>query len=103
MPWADGETHVPVEPRRAALARWSRCWCWCWRIRVVVKVEVDGGRAADVGVAAQGVVLDGFGRVEREEREGRAEGLFGALHLEDCGERETWMGPWRDCRRQRLV
>lgn len=84
MAWADGETHVPVEPRRAALAaRWSRCW-----IRVVVKVEVDGGRATDVGVAAYGVVLDGFGRVEREEREGHAGGLFGALHLEDCG--ETW-------------
>ena len=77
MAWADGETHVPVEARCAALARWSRCW---W-IRVVVKVEVGGGRAADVGVAAYGVVLDGFRRVEREEGEGHAGGLFGALHL----------------------
>ena len=52
--------------------------------RVVVKVEVGGGGAADVGVAADRVVFDGFGRVEREEREGRAGGSFGALHLQDC-------------------
>jgi len=45
---------------------------------------VDGRGAADVGVAPDGVVFfDGFGRVEREEREGRAGGLFGALHLQD--------------------
>jgi len=55
--WADGETHVPVEPRRAAFARrvGDDCaWACAWdKARpIVVKVEVDGGRAADVGVAA---------------------------------------------------
>lgn len=52
---------------------------------MVVKVEVDGGGAADVGVAAERAVFDGFGVVECEEREGRAGGLFGALHLQDWG------------------
>jgi hypothetical protein len=51
--------------------------------RVVIKVEVGGGGAADVGIAAVGIVLDGLGRVEREEGEGRAGGLLRALHLQD--------------------
>jgi hypothetical protein len=95
--WADSETHVSVESRRAALA-WcvgpldvgiggfggSR-WGWGWRKarRVVVKVEVDGGCAADVGIAAERAVFDGFRVVEREEGEGRARRLFSALHLQD--------------------
>jgi hypothetical protein len=52
----------------------------CW---VVVKVEVHGGGSAYVGVAAVGVVFDGLGRVELEERERCAGGLFRALHLQD--------------------
>jgi hypothetical protein len=79
--WAHGETHVSVEERGAELAR---CCCvWGPARRVVVKVEVDGGGAADVGVTAVGVVLDGLGRVEREEGEGRAGRLLRALHLQD--------------------
>jgi hypothetical protein len=35
---------------------------------VVVKAEVDGGCAADVGVAAERAVVDGFEVIEREER-----------------------------------
>jgi hypothetical protein len=107
--WADGEMHVSVEPSHPALDG-ARCVCSCvgsvavgvgvgiggfgsrtsassgWRKarRVVVKVEVDGGGAANVGVAAEGVVFDGFGRVKREEGEWHAGGLFGALHLQDC-------------------
>jgi len=55
--WADGETHVPVEPRRAAFARrvGDDCACasaWGKARQIVVKVEVGGGRAADVGVGA---------------------------------------------------
>lgn len=61
---AHGEAHVSVEARGAELVRCA----WGPARRVVVKVEVDGGGAADVGVAAVGVVLDGLGRVEREER-----------------------------------
>lgn len=93
--WAHGETHVSVEPRRAELAACAACayatcaarppWGRCVR-GVVVKVEVDGGGAADVGVAANSVVLDGLWRVEREEREGRAGRLLRALHLQNYSE-----------------
>ena len=81
--WAHGEAHVSVEARGAELARCYWCWAWGPARRVVVKVKVDGGGAADVGVAAVCVVLDGLGRVEREKGEGRAGGLLRALHLQD--------------------
>ena len=80
---AHGEAHVSVEARCAELVVRRRCACWWPARRVVVKVKVGGGGAADVGVAAVGVVLDGLGRVEREERQGRAGGLLRALHLQD--------------------
>ena len=95
--WAHGETHVSVEPCRAKFvtcAARATCATWLSRgrhaRRVVVKVEVDGGGAADVGVAAKGVVLDGLGRVEREEGEGRAGGLLRALHLQNYSEGVEW-------------
>jgi hypothetical protein len=37
---------------------------------VIIKVELDGRGAADVGITAIGIVLDGPGHVEREEGEG---------------------------------
>lgn len=96
---AHAETHLAVEPRCAALAiascicacacpcpcaRCFRCyWVWGCARRVIVKVKVDGGGTADVGVAAKGVFFDGFGRVEREERERHAGGPLCALHLQD--------------------
>lgn len=98
--WAHAKTHDAVEARgTSALVSASasagagadvnvRAW-WGGTRRVVVKIKVDGRGAADVGVAAVGVLLDGLWGIEREERQGCARALLGALHLQDYPNRPT--------------
>ena len=92
--WAHGKTHDAVEARgTSALVSAGadvnvRAW-WGGTRRVVVKIKVDGRGAADVGIAAVGVLLDGLWGIEGEERQGCARALLGALHLQDYPNRPT--------------
>ena len=78
-----GEVHDAVEASCAtAFASTTRGEIWGHTGRIVIKFKVNGGSAANVGVATIGVFIDHFGSGEREEGQGPTRRLLGALHLQ---------------------